>query len=236
MHHQPTAQHLHPLPHPDRHEILHPAPGPFQIQPHHIRLDGETQPTAPPHPHVRHPSRPVVTGAQLPPRPTHAGAESLVDAHAGRGADDARLAHAAADAFPHPSGALDEGGVADEDAADRGAEALAEAEADAVEAGAVVVERGPAGRDGLPEAGAVEVGADAVVAGPGGDGAGVGEREEGAVEGVLEADDAGGAGVDVVGQDGVALHVGQGQVVAVLRHDAGDEGAGQGGDAAGFVG
>lgn len=226
MHHQPAPQHLHPLPHPHRHEILNLTPGLRQVQPHHVRLDGETQPTPPPHPHVRHASRLLMARAQLAPGPTHAGAEGLVDAHPGRRADDAGLPHPAADTLADPARALDEGLVADEDAADGRAEAFAEAEADAVETGAVLVQRAGARDDGLPEPGAVEVGADAVRARPGRDGAGVGEREHGAVERVLEADDARRAGVDVVAQDGVLLHVGEGQVVGVLRDDAGDEGAG----------
>lgn len=76
---------------------------------------------------------------------------------------------------------------------------------------------------------------DTVLPRPGRDGAGVGEREDGAVEGVFEGDDAGRAGVDVVGQDGVGSDVREGEVVGVCRGYAGDEGAGQGGDAAGFV-
>lgn len=51
--------------------------------------------------------------------------------------------------------------------------------------------------------------------GPGGDGGAVGEGEDGSCEGVFQADEGGGAGVDVCGGDCVALDVGEGEVVGI---------------------
>ncbi len=70
--------------------------------------------------------------------------------------------------------------------------------------------------------------------GPGGDGAAVGKREDGAGEGVFKGEDTGGAGVDVGAKDGVVLDVWEGKVVAVGGEDGDGEGAAQGGEAAGF--
>lgn len=69
---------------------------------------------------------------------------------------------------------------------------------------------------------------------PGGDGAAGGEGEDGAVEGVFETDERGGAGVDVAGGDGVGDDVGEGEVVVVGGGDGDGEGAADGGEEAGF--
>lgn len=71
---------------------------------------------------------------------------------------------------------------------------------------------------------------------PGGDGAAGGEGEDGAAEGVFEGDEPGRGEVIVVGQDGVSLDVGEGEVVGVCWVDGEGHGAGKGGETAGFPG
>lgn len=112
---------------------------------------------------------------------------------------------------------FDESGTADDDTADRGTETFAEAEGDAVEAGAVGSQSSYeialvlAPRDlrghGFPEAGAVEVEAYTVAPGKSGDGLTVFQREDLAAEGIFQGDEAGRRVVDVVVQDGVSLYI-----------------------------
>lgn len=71
---------------------------------------------------------------------------------------------------------------------------------------------------------------------PGGDGAAVGERKDGASEGVFEADDPGGAGMDVGACDGVFSDVSEGEMVIVCWEDGSDEGAREGSNATCFPG
>ena len=143
---------------------------------------------------------------------------------------------------------VDKGVRADDDGANGGAEAFAEAERDAVEVCAVslqscdqrvfgvVVFRGGRCGDGFPEAGAVEVEVYGwgLGARPGGDGGGGGEGEDGACEGVFEADEAGRAGMDVGGGDGVGFDIAEGEVVFFGRGDGDREGAREAGEAACF--
>ena len=66
------------------------------------------------------------------------------------------------------------------------------------------------------------------------DGLAVGEREDGAVEGVFEGDERCGAMMDVVVQHGVFLHVVESQVVVVLWDDLDWESTREGAYTAGF--
>lgn len=163
-----------------------------------------------------------------------AAEEDVVDGHARRGRDDARRAHAAAEELARPVGALHEGGRAGDDAADGRAEALGEAHLDAVEARADLAQRAGAGGGGLPEARAVQVHVDGGILGarPPRDGADVVERQDGAPERVLQADDARRGVVVGLGDDGVALDVLQGEMVAVGGHDALDQRAAEAGGTA----
>ena len=102
-----------------------------------------------------------------------------------------------------------------------GAETFAKAHGDAVETVAVVFERACACSDGFPEACAVEVEAYrwVLLACPGGDGAAVGEREDGSAEGVFEGYESCWGEMVVVFEDGVFLDVRKGYVMAVRWRD-----------------
>lgn len=130
----------------------------------------------------------------------------------------------APDEFPRPG----------HDAADGGAETFAEAQRHRVEAGAVFLQGSRARGDCFPEAGTIEVEGDVVLAREAADGSAVGQREDGAVEGVFEGDEPCRAMMDVVVQHGVFLHVEESQVVVVLWDDLDWESAREGAYAAGF--
>ena len=137
-----------------------------------------------------------------------------------------------------------ESGTADDDTADRGAEAFAKAEGDAVEAGAVGFQslyeialvftprdlRG----DGFPEAGAVKVEFDAIAAGESGYCLAVFQREDLAAEGIFEGDEAGRRIMDVVIKDGMFLHILQRETMAVGGDDTFNQGTAKTSHAAGF--
>lgn len=152
--------------------------------------------------------------------------ERHVDGNASGGGDDARLPQPAADRLAHPPPLPDEALGADDDAADRGAQALGEAQADGVEAGAELGQGAGAAGDDLPEARTVAVHADAVPARERRDAPHLLQRHDQAVEGVLEADDPRRTGVDVVAEDDVLLYVFEAKVAAVARPDGRDEGPG----------
>lgn len=228
MNHQPPSHKPQPRPLALLNEPLRIRPRSLKVKPNHIRLRRRRKFPAIPFPHIRNLARPHMAGFEF------AAEESVLDRDSRRRSNDSRLSQAATDHLADVPCAGAEGFVADEDAADRGAEALAEAERDAVEAGAVLLERAGAGGHGFPQARAVEVQDDLVLAGPGGDALALCEGRDDAAEGVFQADQAGGAGVDVVADDGVLLDVFEGEVVAVGGDDAVHERAAEGCHAAGF--
>ena len=125
------------------------------------------------------------------------------------------MPRAAAEHLAEVAGARDEGCGADDDAADWGAETFGKAEGGGVERGEEGGEGGGCGGGDFPDACAVEVQDDVVGLGEGGYGEDFWLGKDGTVEGVFEADDAGGAGVDVGGgvgggDDGVGGDVGEG--------------------------
>lgn len=178
-----------------------------QIQPAHVRLDGLRHAASEVGPHLLDAPRGVVRGLEETALAVRVLPKGHVDGDAGGGRDDARLPEPAADGLAHPPPLPDEALGADEDAADGSAEALGEAEADGVEAGAEVGQRAGAAGDDLPEPRAVAVHADAVLAREGRDAPHLAQRHDEAVERVLEADDARRARVDVVAEDDVLLDV-----------------------------
>lgn len=106
----------------------------------------------------------------------------FLDGDSSRRADDTSLSEAATEGLAQMAGALDKGLAPDNDAADRGPEAFAEAEGDGVEAGAVRLQGACACGDGFPEAGAIAVEFDAGGLGvrPSGDLLALCQREDGA--------------------------------------------------------
>lgn len=93
-----------------------------------------------------------------------------------------------------------------------------------------------ASSNSLPQPRAIEVRPNIISAPPLADSPGVSERHDGAIKGILKANDAGRAGMNIIRENSVSGNVSEGEVVGVLGTDAGDEGAGEGGDAAGLVG
>ena len=214
-------------------EALDGAAGTLDVQPHHVGVNGMDQRAAHAGPQGLDRLGHLVGGLQPAVAAVGGLAKGLVDGDAGGGGEHAGLAHAAADGLADPAGVADDVAGPDEDAADGGAEALGEAQAKGVEGRAHVGQGAGAGGAGLPQAGAVAVQADAVAAGEGGDAPDLGERHDHAVEGVLEADDARGAGPwDVLAEHGVSLHVLERKVDAVAWDDGCDESAAQRCDAA----
>ena len=69
---------------------------------------------------------------------------------------------------------------------------------------------------------------------PGTYGLAVRKGQNGTREGVFERDDAGGAGMNVRGEDGMVLDVRECEMSGVGGENAGGEGAGEGGDTTGF--
>lgn len=121
--------------------------------------------------------------------------------------------------------------ISNNDTANGSSEPLGEAQAHCVKLRAKLIQGTRAGSDSLPEPGAVAVHLDAVFAGELGDTLDLTKRVDHAVEGVFEADDAGGTVVDVVADDDVGFNVLKGEMDAVLGDDGLDSGAGQGRDA-----
>lgn len=198
----------------------------FQIQPAHVRLDGLRRAASEVSPQLLDASRGVVRGLEKTTLAVGVLSKRHIDSDASGGRDDARLPKPAADRLAHPPPLPDDALGADEDAADRGAQALGEAQADGVEAGAELGQGAGAAGDDLPEARAVAVHADAVLARERRDAPHLRQRRDQAVEGVLEADDPRRADVDVVAQDDVLLDIFQRKVAAVARLDGRDEGPG----------
>jgi hypothetical protein len=201
----------------------------LQVEPHHVGVDGILQLAS----QIR-PDALYFLGVLMRLRKL-ATKERLLDCNTGRRSYDAGLSQPTADGLADPAAALDEGFGADDDAPYGCAEALAETEAYAVELGAEVLEGAGTGSHGLPQAGAVQVHDDAVLTRPCRDATRLDERHDGAVERVLERDDARGAGVHVVGDDGVLLDFLEGEVGAVLGVDGLHHGLAEARDAAGLV-
>lgn len=151
MHHQPPPQHLNPLHHRNLHKPLLATSRRPQIQPAHIRLALPLQSSPPPHPHRRHLPCLRMTPSQPPPQ------KRLLDPHPRRRSHNTSLPQPAPERFADPTRAGYESVRADDHAAYGRAKALAEAQAHAVEAGAVVGEGARAGGHSFPEARAIEV-------------------------------------------------------------------------------
>lgn len=151
MHYQPSPQHLNPLQHRNLHKPLLATPRRPQIQPAHVRLALPLQSSPPPHPHRRHLPCLRMTPSQQPPQ------KGLLDPHPRRRSHNTSLPQPAPERFADPTRAGYESVRADDHAADGRAKALAEAQAHAVEAGAVVGEGARAGGHSFPEARAIEV-------------------------------------------------------------------------------
>lgn len=109
--------------------------------------------------------------------------------------------------------------VTDNDAANRGTEALGEAQAHRVKVRTKFRQRACAGGDSFPHPGAVAVHQDVVLARKLGYALDFGEGHDHAIEGIFEADYARGAGVHVIAEDDVLLDIFEGEVDAVLGHD-----------------
>lgn len=115
------------------------------------------------------------------------------------------------------------------DTTHRCTQALGETQTDGVKVRAEFGQGPRTGDDGFPETGAVAVHADVVGFGECGNASYFGQGHDHAVEGVFEADDARGTGVDVGAEDDVGLDVFEGEVDAVGGDDGRGHCAGEGG-------
>lgn len=177
----------------------------LNIKPHEVRLDILTQPPPSLHPLLAHPPRQPMHATQQRILDLRAGAEMLKERFPCRGREDPALPHAAADGLASAPHLPHQAAIAEHYGAHGRAQVLAEINRDEVDERAVFLQRARAGRDGFEEPGAVEMRLDPVGVGPVADPAEFVQGEDGAAGGVLHGDDAGGAFVDVVCEDGVVL-------------------------------
>ena len=201
------------------HEGLVDDPGPFEIQPDHVRLDWPVQRSSQGTPDMTDPVGSSMRGRELSVLAVGHPSKRLVDGDSGRRGQDPGLSQPASDGLADPARSLDDRPAPDQHAPHRRPEPFGEAKTGAVEESGEGGELVPAGRRGFPQPCPVEMELDSLGPREVGDALHLRQRLDGTVQGVLQADDRRRRGMDVVSPHDVLLDLLQGRVSAVARLD-----------------